>query len=162
MCEVKILLDNAITSYNVSSDLALITLEKIPNNISVISEIFSSLAKENINVDMITHTPSYTGIVTVSFSILSTDLAKSILALAKFRSDIPKLKMDVDANNAKITIYGEGKKNVPEIAGNLFSTLTNDGIDIKLVTTSETGISYLVSGRDELKTIDTIRREFNL
>lgn len=156
------MLDNAITSYTVSSDLALITLDKIPNNIRIITEIFSALAKEDINVDMITHTPSYTGVVTVSFSLLSSDLAKAILALARFRSEMPKLKMDVDANNAKITIYGEGKKNVPEIAGNLFSSLTDDGIDIKLVATSETGISYLVSGRDELKAIDTIRREFNL
>lgn len=156
------LLDNAITTYNVTSDLALITLDKIPNDIRMISEIFGTLAKENINIDMITHTPSYTGIVTVSFSICSTDLSNALEALARFRSEIPKLRMDIDASNTKITINGDAKKNVPEIAGNLFSILTNEGVDIKLVATSDTGISYLVSGRDETKAIDSIKREFNL
>lgn len=162
MSEVKRLIENVVTGYCVVSDVALITLDKIPNDIRTVSEIFSSIAKQDINVDMIAQSPSYSGVVNISFSIPSKDLSKAISTLAKFKKDIPQLRLDIDSNNTKISVFGEGMRNLPGVAANLFTLLASNDIDIKLVTTSEIDISYLVSGKDEQKAIEAIRKEFNL
>ncbi len=154
--------DEIITGYTVVSDVALITLDKVPNNIKIISDIFNAVAKKDINVDMITQTPSYSGVVNVSFSIPLNDLSKAIEALAVFRKDIPQLRLDIDSNNSKISVYGEGMKNIPGVAANLFALLAESGTDIKLVSTSDTDISYLISGKDEVRAIESIKKEFNL
>ena len=154
--------NNAVTNFTVVSDVALITLDKVPSNTKVISEIFSTIAMENINVDMITQTPSYSGVVNVSFTIPSKALSKAIGALSRFKKDIPNLRIDIDANNTKISVFGEGMRNIPGVAANLFTTLASDGIEIKLITTSEVDISYLIPGKDEDKAIDSIKKEFNL
>ncbi len=154
--------DDIITGYTVLSDVALITLDKVPNNIKTMSDIFNAVARENINVDMITQTPSYSGVVNVSFSIPLSDVSKVIEALAVFKKDIPQLRLDIDSNNSKISVYGEGMRNIPGVAANLFALLAERGIDIKLVSTSETDISYLVSGKDEVRAVESIKTEFNL
>ncbi len=156
------MIENVVTGYTVISDVALITLDKIPNDIRTVSEIFSSIAKHEINVDMIAQSPSYSGVVNISFSIPSKDLSKAIATLAKFKKDIPQLRLDVDSNNTKVSVFGEGMRNIPGVAANLFTILASNDIDIKLVTTSEIDISYLVSGKDEQKAIEAITKEFKL
>jgi len=150
------------TNFTVISDVALITLDKLPNNTGVISEIFKAVAKENINVDMITQTPSYSGVISISFSIPTGDLSRAIGALAKFKKDIPQLRLDIDSNNTKISVYDEKMRELPGIAAKLFTILADNGIDIKLITTSETDISFLISGKDEVKTTESLEKEFNV
>lgn len=156
------LLDSIVTNYSVVNDVALITLDKIPNDIKIIAEIFNAVAKENINIDMISQTPPYSGVVNISFSIPSKDLSKAISTLGRFKKDIPQLRLDIDANNTKISVFGEGMRNIPGVAANLFTLLAGNGIDIKLVTTSEVDISYLISAKDEDNAIESIKKEFNI
>lgn len=159
---MKKLKNQIITSYTVVNNVALITLEKVPNNTKIISEIFNAIATENINVDMISQSPPYSGTVNISFSIPSHNLSKAIVALAKFKKDIPQLRLDIDSDNTKISVYGEQMKDLPGVAAYLFTILANNDIEIKLVTTSEVDISYLISSKDEAKAIEAIKKEFNL
>lgn len=151
-----------ITNYSVVSNVSLITLDKIPNNIATISEIFSSIANEKINIDMISQTPPYSGTINISFSILSSDLTKAITALGKFKKSIPHLRLDIDSDNTKVSVFGEQMKNISGVAANLFTILAQNEVDIKLVTTSEVDISCLISGKDEDKAIEAIKKAFDL
>lgn len=153
---------NPVTNITVSYNVALVTVDNLPNNVKLISDIFNAIAKENINIDMISQAPPFRGIINISFSLPSEDLVKAISALNSFKKQVPGLHIEVDANNTKISVYGECMKNIPGVAAKLFTILANDGIEIKLVTTSEVDISYLIYDRDVDKAIESIKREFGL
>lgn len=154
--------EKTISSYSVVSNVALITMNNIPNNLKIVSEIFNAIASQNINIDMITQSPSYKGILNISFTIPGDDLPKAITALASFKKIIPNLRLDIDSNNSKICVYGEAMRDIPGVAANLFTALSSIEIQIKLVTTSETDISYLVSNNDEDRAIEAIKKEFRI
>ncbi|MGE5473307.1 MAG: ACT domain-containing protein [Ignavibacteriales bacterium] len=153
--------EKVINNYTVTNGVSLITMDNIPNNMKIISEIFNAIAKQNINIDMITQSPCYKGILNISFTIPGDDMSKAIIALAKFKKDIPALRLDIDSNNTKICVSGEGMRTIPGVAANLFTVLSRVEIEIKLVTTSETEISYLVSSTDEESAIKSIKEEYN-
>lgn len=153
--------EKVISSYTVTHGVALITIDNIPNNTRVVSEIFNAIAEQNINIDMITQSPCYKGILNISFTIPGEDMPKAITALAKFKKEIPALRLDIDSNNTKICVLGEGMRTASGVAANLFTVLSRVEIEIKLVTTSETDISYLVSSADEESAIASIKKEYN-
>lgn len=151
-----------VTNMTVSYNVALVTVDNLPNNINIISGIFSSIAEEKINIDMISQTPPYKGSISLSFSIPSEDLVKAISALNKFKKDVPNLQIEVDADNTKISIYGEEMKNLPGVAARLFAVFACNGVEVKLVTTSEVDISYLIYEKDVDKAVEAIRKEYEL
>ncbi len=154
--------DKPVSSINVTYNVALVTIGKLPNDTRLLSDIFNALAKKNINIDMISQAPPFRGSINISFSILSSDLVNALSALNEFRTTAEDLRVEVDADNTKLQVYGEGMRNIPGVAANLFSILANEGIEIKLVTTSETDISYLIYEKDVDKAINAIKTEYDL
>ena len=153
---------NPVTNINITYNVSLITVDNLPNNMKLISDIFNSIARENINIDMISQAPPYRGNINLSFSLPSEDLVKAIASLNKFKKEVPDLHVEVDADNTKLSVYGENMKNIPGVAARLFTILANDGVEIKLVTTSEVDISYLIYEKDVDKAIESIKREYKL
>ncbi|HHV98524.1 MAG TPA: ACT domain-containing protein [Clostridiaceae bacterium] len=156
------MINNPVTSISVTYNVALITVDNLPNNMKLISDIFSSIAQQNINVDMISQAPPYRGYINLSFSLPSDDLIKAISTLNKFKKDIPDLRIEVDNNNTKLSVYGENMKDLPGVAARLFTILASNSIEVKLVTTSEVDISYLILEKDVDKAINAIKKEYNI
>lgn len=154
--------ESPVTSITVTYNVALITVDNLPNDMKLISDIFNAIAAQNINVDMISQAPPYRGSINLSFSIPADDLVKAITALNSFKKKVPNLRVEVDANNTKLSVFGENMKNLPGVAAKLFTILANDGVEVKLVTTSEVDISYLIYEKDVDKAIESIKREYGL
>ncbi|NLY43471.1 MAG: ACT domain-containing protein [Clostridiaceae bacterium] len=154
--------DNTITNLTVSSYVSLITLDSIPNKTSVLSEIFTTISDAGINIDMINQTAPYRGVVNVSFTISDDDLAKAITVLGQFKKKIPDLRVEVNSNNTKLSVYGEAMRNMPGVAAKLFTVLAENDIDIKLVTTSEVDISCLIYEKDTAKAVEAIKEAFDI
>lgn len=155
-------MDRPVTSISVTYNVALVTVDNLPNNLKLVSDIFNSIAWEKINIDMICQAPPYRGSINLSFSIPADDIVKAITALNRFKKEVPSLNIEVDADNTKISVYGENMNNIPGVAANLFTILAMDGVEIKLITTSETDISYLIYEKDVDKAINSIKREYGL
>lgn len=155
-------MDRPVTSISVTYNVALVTVDNLPNNLKLVSDIFNSIAWEKINIDMICQAPPYRGSINLSFSIPADDIVKAITALNRFKKEVPSLNIEVDAGNTKISVYGENMNNIPGVAANLFTILAMDGVEIKLITTSETDISYLIYEKDVDKAINSIKREYGL
>ncbi len=153
---------NPVTDITITYNVALLTVDKLPNNMSLVSEIFNSIANENINIDMISQAPPYRGSINLSFSIPSDDLVKAISALNKFKKDVPNLHIEIDSDNTKLSVFGENMKNIPGVAAKLFTILAAGGIEVKLITTSEVDISYLICEKDVDKAIEAIKKEYDL
>ena len=152
----------AVTHVSVTNDVSLITLDNIPNKIKMIANIFTTIAKENINIDMISQSAPYRGVINISFTLPDSDLMKIIKLLSRFKKDIPDLRTEVNSNNCKLSIYGQAMRDLPGVAAKLFSVLSEHNIEIKLVTTSEVDISYLIDEKDIERAMESIKEEFNI
>lgn len=153
---------NPVSNINITFNVALITMENLPNNTKLISDIFNTIAGLKINIDMISQAPPFRGSMSLSFSLPSDDVVKALSGLNKYKKEFKDLQIEIDADNTKLQVFGEGMRNIPGVAAKLFTILANEGIEIKLVTTSEVDISYLIYEKDVDKAIASIRKEFDL
>ena len=151
-----------VTNITAIYNVALVTVDHLPNNMTLISELFNSIAQQSINIDMISQAPPYRGSINLSFSIPSDDLVKAITTLNKYKKTVPALNVEVDADNTKVTVYGEHMKNLPGVAAKLYTILASIGIEVKLITTSEVEISYLICEKDVDKAIEAIKKEYHI
>ncbi len=154
--------EKPITKVNITYNVALVTIENIPNNPRLVSDIFNTIAQQKINIDMISQAPPFRGSLSISFSLPSDDLVKALSSLNKFKKSIKDLQIEIDADNTKLQVYGEAMRDIPGVAAGLFTVLANEGVEIKLVTTSEVDISYLIYEKDVDKAMNAIKKEYNI
>lgn len=154
--------EKPVTKLNITYNVALVTVDKLPNNTRLISDIFNTIAQKNINIDMISQAPPFRGTISVSFSLPADDLVTALSALNGFKKAVKDLQIEIDADNTKLQVYGEGMRNIPGVAARLFTILADEGVEIKLVTTSEVDISYLIYEKDVDKALQAVKREFDL
>ena len=154
--------DKPISKISITYNVALVTIENIPNNTKLVSDIFNTIAQQKINIDMISQAPPFRGSVSISFSLPSDDLVKALSALNNFKKNIKDLQIEIDAENTKLQVYGEAMRDIPGVAAGLFTILAKEGVEIKLVTTSEVDISYLIYEKDVDKAINAIKKEYNI
>lgn len=151
-----------VTNISVTYNVALVTVDNLPNNTKLISVLFNTIAQNHINIDMISQAPVFRGSVSLSFSLPSDDLVTALSSLNEFKKHAKNLRIEVDAENTKLQVSGEGMRNIPGVAAKLYTLLANEGIDIKLVTTSETDISYLIFEKDVDRAISAIKLEYDI
>ncbi|NLL06089.1 MAG: ACT domain-containing protein [Clostridiaceae bacterium] len=151
-----------VTSIDVTYNVSLITLNNFPNNIKLISEVFTSIADEGISIDMVSKSPSVKGNTTVSFSLLYDDLVNAMSRLNKLSEKVSNFSKEIDSFNTKFCVFGKNMKDIPGVAARLFSVLAKEGIEVKLVTTSESDISCLIDEKDTDKAIECVKKEFSL
>lgn len=151
-----------VTSLDFTYNVSLITLNNLPNNIKLISEIFTSIANEGISIDMVSKSATFRGNTTVSFSLLYDDLVKAMSSINKFKDQLGNLSIEIDSFNTKFCVFGKNMKDIPGVAARLFTVLASEGIEVKLVTTSESDISCLIDEKDADKACEAVKKEFEL
>ena len=142
-----------ITQIDYLEDVALVTVNNIPNLTKNVSFILNEIASRGVTVDMICQTAPYKDKINLSFTVPQDSLADVIAATASFRSIAPDISTDLNGNNTKIILIGEGMRNTSGVAAEFFERLTEADISVKLITTGETEISCLV----DIKDIDKIK-----
>lgn len=154
--------DKPVSNISVSYNIALVTIYRLPYDTRLLSDIFNGIAQKNINIDMISQSPPYRGIISLSFSLPADKLVDALSVLNGFKTIVKDLRVEVDADNTKLQVYGEGMRNMPGVAARIFTLLADEGVEIKLVTTSETDISYLIYEKDVDRAINAISSEYGL
>lgn len=139
-------------------DVALITVCGTPINIETISEIFTEVAKAEIDVDMISETPTPNNSATLSFTVSTDDLAKIITLNSKLHKDNPKRKLLVNNGNTKITVNDALMLDNFGYAAKIFSAAKNANANISMITTSEISISILVQSSDSQRVVEEINK----
>ncbi len=156
------MVNRAVTNLSVTNDVTLITLDNIPNNMKNIAGILTTIANEEINIDMISQSTPYGGVINMSFSLSTLDLVRVIQVLGNFKDKMPELRVDVNSSNSKLCLYGEAMKSIPGVAAKFFALLEDNDIPIKLVTTSEVDISCLIHEKDVDKARNCVKEAFNI
>ena len=135
-----------VTGIAYSRDEAKITLLKIPDRPGIAAAIFGPLADAGVNVDMIVQNVSEDGKKTdLTFTVTRGELARSLSAIEKAAEHIGYRELLHDANVAKVSIIGIGMRAHPGVAQTMFRTLSEKGINIQVISTSEIKVSVLIA-----------------
>lgn len=130
-----------------------VAVDKSPARISLIGlhdtpgiafRVFNVLAAEGISVDIILQSVGRDGTKDISFTVDRKDLEGSIKVLEENLSKLTAERIECEENVAKVSVVGAGMMTNPGVASKMFEALYNEGINIKMISTSEVRITVLV------------------
>lgn len=144
--EDDIVEQNPVTGIAYSRDEAKITLLRVPDQPGVAAAIFGPLADAGVNVDMIVQNVSEDGRKTdLTFTVNRSELELALSAIRDAAPNIGYKDLVHDANVAKVSIIGIGMRADTGIAQTMFKTLSEKGINIQVISTSEIKVSVLIA-----------------
>lgn len=149
-----------ITGLATSDEDVAITIKDIDNDITVLSDIFESVAKKRINIDMISQTAPINNKVNISFTIPKAELRDCLEIIEKYCPE--KANVAIDEDITKFSIVGIGMKTTSGVAARLFKVFKMNKIEVKMITTSEIRITCAIKQEDKQRAIELIATEFNL
>ncbi|KUP05915.1 aspartate kinase [Bacillus coahuilensis p1.1.43] len=126
-------------------NVARITLFGLTEQSSGLGEIFSALALEQIDVDIIIHSQLEDGSMNLSFTVNSEDVEQATNLLVRKQEVLGFKEIEFEEGLAKVSAVGSGMISNPGVAAKIFTTLSGGGIPVKMVSTSEIKVSVIVS-----------------
>ena len=162
--EDEIMESNVVTGIACSRDEAKLTLISVADRPGVAAAIFTPLAEAGVIVDMIVQNVAEEGRTDMTFSCPVADVAKAEKALedAKARGEFNYRELDKDIDVAKVSIVGVGMRSHAGVAQKMFKNLADDGVNIKVITTSEIKVSVLVDRKYMELTVQSLHDAFDL
>ncbi|ENA2870770.1 aspartate kinase [Campylobacter upsaliensis] len=121
---------------------ARITLRNIEDKPGIAAEIFSSLARANINVDMIIQNVGTNGATNLGFTVPENELDQAKNTMKEVLGD--QVSLESDSAVVKVSVVGVGMKSHSGVASTAFKALADEGINIGMISTSEIKISMIV------------------
>ncbi len=139
--EENIMEQPIVSGVALDKNQARITLRNIKDEPGIAAKIFSTLADENINVDMIIQNVGHDGTANIGFTVPENELdhARKVMEALNASENL-----EFDSNIAKVSIVGVGMKSHSGVAGTAFSALAKENINIEMISTSEIKISMIV------------------
>jgi aspartate kinase len=132
-------------------NVAKLTLVEVPDRPGVARSVFEPLAEAGINVDMIVQNIGHGGATDLSFTIPQVELAKAKRILEPVARDLGSRELTTDSSVAKVSIVGAGIQNAPGYAARMFRALSDAGVNIEMISTSEIRITTIIA-EDALET----------
>ena len=127
-----------------------------------LAEIFSVLAEQGINVDIIVQAVIDGVNPTISFTIAKEEFAEALRVLETSKVSLGFSFADFEVGLAKVSIVGSGMVSNPGVAARMFDRLRKEHIPVKMVSTSEIKVSVVVSQDDMVRAANALHDEFNL
>ena len=145
ICEEGDMERQLVTGIAHDKNEAKIILTRVPDRPGAVAHIFEPLAKASINVDMIIQNVGRDkGETDVTFTVPQTDLARAQALLEDKRDEIGFNRIITDNHIAKISVVGVGMKSHAGVASTMFRALSDRGINIQAISTSEIKVSVMI------------------
>lgn len=144
------------------SKVAKVALIGVPNTPGIAHKVFSALAKENIDVDMIVQSIRNIekNVTDIVFTVSSADLSNAKKAIKPVAERLNAMTTIFEENVAKVSIVGAGMLGSPGIAARMFGALARENINIDIISTSEISISCLIEKTKLAEAVNAIHNEF--
>ncbi len=127
-----------------------------------LADMFTKLAENHINVDIIVQAIIDGLKPTVSFTILKEEFAEALRVLEDSKLSLGFSFADFEIGLAKVSIIGSGMASNPGVAARMFDRLRRENIPVKMVSTSEIKVSVVVPKDDMIRAANALHDEFNL
>ncbi|MDH4211529.1 MAG: ACT domain-containing protein [candidate division WOR-3 bacterium] len=149
-----------IESIEHNKNIAKVTLQGVADRYGVAAEIFSALGEHGLNVELISTSSMGRGRADISFAVLESDLDEVVKLLEAIKTTFGARTIAVDKDRALITIYGTKLATTPGIAGRIFKVLSENGINIDMISASLSVLSIVVGEDRVTNAVDALREEF--
>ena len=151
-----------ITGIAFNRDEAKLTVLGVPDKPGIAAHILGPIADANIDIDMIVQNVGIDGTTDFSFTVHRNEMKKALDVLAMVKSAIGARDVIGDDKTAKVSIVGVGMRNHAGVAGRMFKTLANEGINIQMISTSEIKISVIVDDKYMELAVRALHQAFEL
>ncbi|MFF2653069.1 aspartate kinase [Streptomyces sp. NPDC058045] len=143
---------------------AKVTVVGVPDKPGEAASIFRAIANAEINIDMVVQNVSAasTGLTDISFTLPKTEGRKAIDALERTRSQVGFHSLRYDDQIGKISLVGAGMKTNPGVTATFFEALSDAGVNIELISTSEIRISVVTRADDVNEAVRAVHTAFGL
>jgi aspartate kinase len=143
---------------------AKITIVGVPDRTGVAARIFQTIADADINVDMIVQNVSAaaTGLTDISFTLPKTEGANATSVLNKIQGEIGFQSIQYDDQIGKLSLIGAGMRSHPGVTATFFACLSEAGVNIEMISTSEIRISIVCRASDLDKGVRSAHTAFDL
>ena len=135
------------------TDVAVITILNVPDEPGTSFKIFGLLAQKNINVDIILQSTGRDGKKDISFTCAESEAETAMRVL---REGAHFDQITCDETCAKVSIVGAGMQSHSGVASKMFEAMSNNNINIKMISTSEIKISCIIDREDADKAVSAI------
>ncbi len=153
---------NKVRSIAHDLDVAKITVVGVPDRPGIAGAIFDPLARAGVSVDTIVQNASIENITDLTFTVMKNDLAEAMRVVEPIAKSIGARECVGDSTLGKVSIVGTGMQNTPGFAARMFSALSEKGINIQLITTSEIRITCIIDEARVGEAVRTLHRAFQL
>lgn len=154
--------DPIISGIAFNRDEAKVTVESIPDKPGIAYQILGPIAEQNIDVDMIIQNIGHDGLNDFTFTVNKTELDKTIEILENMKGHLGAKTIIGDSNIAKLSLVGVGMKSHVGVASKMFRTLSEEGINISTISTSEIKISIIIEEKSLDAAVQSLHKAFNL
>ena len=144
-----------------SKDEAKLTLIGVADTPGIAAAIFGPLSEAGVNVDMIVQNISEEGRTDMTFSCPVGQVARARAAVEDAR-DLGFTRIEVDDGVAKVSVVGIGMRSHAGVAARMFAALSREGVNIKVITTSEIKISVLIDRKYTELAVQALHDAFEL
>ncbi len=154
--------ERSITGVSVLENIMMVTIHPLKNVSENTAKIFSKLAKEEINVDMISQSPLPDGSVSVSFTASAEEEPVVRTLLTQLLSSMEGVELSIRTDDLKLSVVGSGMRTQSGVAARLFELFSENAITFLQVTTSEISISYTLEKKYKDQAVQLIADAFHL
>ncbi len=154
--------DMFVTGVACDKDVVKVTLVNVADIPGVASILFSALANEKINVDMIVQSGAREGRNDISFSTGTEELVKLKNIMKHVLAEVKGERFFIEENVAKVSIVGAGMANNPGVAAKMFQVLADNDINIEMISTSEIKVSCAVPKEKANEAVVALHTAFEL
>ena len=144
-------------------DEAKITIQGVPDRPGIAYQILGPVGDANIDVDMIIQNASVNGLTDFSFTVHRNEYAKALDVLnSRVKGAINAAAIQGDDKVAKVSMVGVGMRTHAGIASQMFRTLSEEGINIQMISTSEIKISVVIDDKYMELAVRALHKAFGL
>lgn len=149
-----------VTGVAADKNTARISVIGVMDKPGIAFRIFDTLAKNNINVDIILQSVGREGTKDISFTVASEDLSEAVRLLEENKERLTIQEVTWNEDVAKLSVVGAGMMSNPGVAAKMFESLYNSRININMISTSEIRITVLVPKNEIDKAMNAVHDGF--
>jgi aspartate kinase len=141
---------------------AKVSILQVPDKPGIASKIFGTIAEANINVDMIIQNISVDGFTDMTFTVPRTDLGQAMDIVREVGKEIGAKDVLSEDKVAKVAVIGTGMRSHSGVASKMFKALSDEGINIMMISTSEIKVSCVVERKYAELAVRVLHDAFDL
>lgn len=143
---------------------AKITIVGVPDRTGVAARIFQAIADAQVNIDMIVQNVSAaaTGLTDISFTVPKSEGSDATATLNKIQGEVGFTSIQYDDQIGKLSLVGAGMRSHPGVTATFFAALSEAGVNIEMISTSEIRISVICRESDLERGVKSAHTAFEL